>query len=268
MTELNFDEVSFEGSGCLLLFQLGVAKYIQDNFNIKNTKFTGYSGGALVSYLLACNINAFDIYNKIFNMDYNIFNYKAFDDIISNVSSISQDKIIDINNRLTIICFNNKTLNYKYFRNFKSKKDIFNILSATCHLPLVRGILPYNYKKNYLYDPFLMKKHPQTTKNCLKVFVNYDCNKCKKNYIKPATKFPLYWAFNPPKEILNLLFKHGYYQCKKFFTNEENDINKEIIFKLKHFSNKYKNKQDKILYFSKIIISIFIFIIIYLIFLK
>jgi hypothetical protein len=49
--------VCFQGSGCALVYQLGVARYLAAHFELGNARIIGVSGGALVAACLAARID-------------------------------------------------------------------------------------------------------------------------------------------------------------------------------------------------------------------
>ena len=48
--------VCFRGSGLLLIYHIGVAQYLQDTFDLTNTRISGTSGGAVVAGMLAADV--------------------------------------------------------------------------------------------------------------------------------------------------------------------------------------------------------------------
>ena len=49
--------VCFQGSGCVIVYHIGVARYMQEHFDLSNTIFLAASGGSIVAAMLALGIS-------------------------------------------------------------------------------------------------------------------------------------------------------------------------------------------------------------------
>lgn len=58
-------EIAFSGSGGMFTYQMGVAAYIQDHFDISACRFSGCSGGSWAATLLAAETNVHDAWQVI-----------------------------------------------------------------------------------------------------------------------------------------------------------------------------------------------------------
>jgi hypothetical protein len=239
--KLPFSEISFHSSGWMKIFEYGVTKYIQENYDTSCSEIIGTSAGALVACTLCCDIPIDVIYDEIIatrNRSSNpFFMCKNAKRCIQKF--LPKNCIELINNRLTIICsgFTKKGLVRKEYRHFKTYTDVLLYLNATVHLPFLDGILPEG--EDLLYDGMMTDSHPQTHESCLKITWDKTCY-CgctkTKNSIFPDIQIPDQWLFLPPNEYtLSLLYQHGYYCAKRYFlknTIEDDDLNKEIVLSL------------------------------------
>ena len=56
MTRLTRPSISFQGSGCVIVYHIGVARYLQENFDLSNVTFLAASGGSIVAAMLALGL--------------------------------------------------------------------------------------------------------------------------------------------------------------------------------------------------------------------
>jgi hypothetical protein len=229
-----FSELSFHSSGWMNCFQYGVSKYIQDNYDISECKMIGTSAGALVACTLCCDIPIEKIYNeinkfrKISGNPFFMCHYAK-----QSIHTFLPDNCIElINDRLTIVCSGLEKNGFvpKKYNHFTTKQGISQYLNATIHIPVIDGILPDMVGGDLLYDGVFVDSHPQLSgsisSSCLKITWDKTCYcGCTKtqNTIFPEMEFPFYWIGLPPDDrCLSLLYYHGYY-CAKTFFSKKND---------------------------------------------
>ncbi len=51
-----YKEISFRASGWMVVFYLGIVKYMKEKYKIKNLQLTGSSGGAVAACALLCDV--------------------------------------------------------------------------------------------------------------------------------------------------------------------------------------------------------------------
>jgi hypothetical protein len=244
-----YQEISFRASGWMMVFYLGIIKYIQENYKIKNLKLSGSSGGAVSSFMLLCkNI---DIDNSVIELERTNYNTNIFN-LCDMVKKNINDHIDFVSNKLlknnqlniTCSCIQNGSINTIIFNKFNNKNDILHYLKASVHIPIIGGLLPYTYDNFYLYDSILTSCHPHITNDCLKISWNKKCNcNCQKtlDVINPYVDIPSTWCIFPPNDCLYDIYIHGYYQAILFFENRHDDRNIEIIESLQKKINKNIN---------------------------
>lgn len=264
--KLPFSGISFSASGWMQIFQGGVAKYIQENYNLDDCKMVGTSGGALVACTLCCDLPMDLACNEILgvrkkNRHNNVF--LMCDHTKQVVKKLLPLNCIElIKNRLTIVCSKVENMNLvpAYASSFASYTEVLDYLCAAVHIPLFDGVLPQIMDNQHLYDGMMTDSHSDILfEPCLKVTWDTTCYcGCTKqdNTIFPEMKIPYLWCFFPPDErILELLYYHGYYSAQKFFkrlTSKEDmmlseNITREIKDELQRQNSNHAILQGSVL---------------------
>jgi len=234
-----FSEISFHSSGWMKIFEYGVSKYIQENYDTTDSEMIGTSAGALVACSLCCDIPIDIIYNEIIETRNKSSNpFSMCKNAKQSIKKFLPKNCVElIKNRLTIVCCKLTANGFvrKAYQNFKTYTEVVKYLNATVHLPILDGILP----EDGLYDGMFIDSHPQKQESCLKITWDKKCYcGCTKqnNSIFPDVQIPVHWLLIPPNEyILSLLYEHGYYCAKKYFlknSNEDDILNNQIILEL------------------------------------
>lgn len=251
-----FKEISFRASGWMIIFYLGVVKYIKEKYKIKNLQLTGSSGGAVAACALLCDVELEEVIEFLIenNPKTNIFGIcrlikGGIDKYV--ISHISNKKIN--RNTLNIACtvIEGNTYRTHFFNKFNSVNDICNYLKGSVHIPVIGGIIPYRYNNFNIYDSIITDSHPHITNDYLKVSWNKSCDcGCAKslNIIRPYNNIPLSWCMSPPTGIIHPLYMHGYYQAKLFFENIHDDNDVKIIEEIEDHLKNYNNKIERIKY--------------------
>jgi len=245
-----FTGISFHASGWMQIYQGGVAKYIQEKYNLDKCNMVGTSGGALIACTLCCNIPmdlAFDemIGVRKINKHNNVFQMCPHTkDVIKKMLPLNCIELIQ--DRLTIVCskidFTNVVPVHK--STFGTYTDVLNYLNATVHIPIFDGIFPQTTDNQLLYDGMLTDSHSGILDPCLKVTWDSKCYcgcTLDNNTIFPDIDIPLSWcAFPPDERILELLYYHGYYTAHKYFGGEHDELSEAIVSEL---NNELQRKQ-------------------------
>ena len=252
-TKLSCGELSFASSGWMQIFQCGVAKYIQENYEYEDCHMVGTSGGALIACALCCDISMDTIFGEMIKTR-KIYNNNIF--MMCDYTKINIKKMLPktcielINNRLTIVCSKFKDFSFTpmYKNAFATYEDVVKYLYATIHIPIMDGCLPHEVDGQLLYDGLLTDSHPQISADCIHVNWDRTCN--KKQNIIPEIAIPVHWCIFPPDErILHLLYCHGYYQAQIFFQKKDSpeNVNAEnILSELKEEMIRDKRTQELI----------------------
>jgi hypothetical protein len=251
-----YKEISFRASGWMLVFYLGVVKYIKEKYKIKNLQLTGSSGGAVAACTLLCDVDIDEVIDYLVtsSIHTNMFSVcnltkGGIDNYI--IKGLSNKKIN--RNTLNIACtiFEGKNYRTHLFNKFDSVKDVCEYLKGSVHVPLFAGIMPHKYKNHIMYDSIITDSHPHITNDCLKISWNKSCEcGCEKtlNVIRPYVDMPLPWCMSPPTKVLHNLYLHGYCQAKLFFENVHDDEDVNIIQKIDMELKEYNKNVNMIKY--------------------
>ena len=74
----NVKGIIFGPTGVNFSYQLGITKYIQENFYLNNLKFCGISGGCQSAFLLSNNFETDYIFREFVLKQFNINNKKMY----------------------------------------------------------------------------------------------------------------------------------------------------------------------------------------------
>lgn len=246
---MNTTEFSFNSSGWLQVFQVGVVYFFQHHVKLNTISAVGSSGGATTAAIMVFDIPADIAAEKICSKESLV--KKDFKSIVKIVHKSIHEMIpmnaIDFlkNNCLGIVCSeikNYRNFSETEFKKFTTREDIVELLCATCHIPSFNGYLPYRYNGKYLYDGVFTSPHPKKGNKVIYISCTLNCRcGCENNYftISPSVEFPLRWCILPQdKKILRLIFYHGYCQSYRKF---KEDPNFKKLFK---FKNNIVNKKN------------------------
>ena len=154
--------ISFGPTGANFSYQLGIAKYIQNNFNIENFKYACVSGGIqsaiCLSYQMDIDLFFKEFTLKTFNMKNNY--YEIFD-ISRKYAKLNLENKNCLNKVKT--CKNlyiGLTGIYPYFysesiNSYKNFDDLFDCILATQCIPFAFGYSHYNFRKKMYIDGYL-----------------------------------------------------------------------------------------------------------------
>jgi len=234
-------EFSFNASGWNQIFQMGVVYFFQRHIELKSEQFAavGTSAGATTAAILAMGVPA-DVtgekacvqevlIKKDFKSMVQVMQKAVRDMTPENAAEyLKSDCFGIVCSELTNCC----KLSTIEFREFKDRKDVVELLCATCHIPIFSGYWPYWYDGKYLYDGLFTTTHPREpgsieNNDKTMIYISWTprcvcgCTKPPNNTltIAPSVEMPLRWCMLPQnKENLRLIFYHGYCQAyRKFF---------------------------------------------------
>ena len=206
-------QVIFSGCGGMIAYYFGVAKYLQENYDLDNIIFGGVSGGSIISTFLSLNHDIEEIYlssskymcceldkcktGALFNTINIIKSYltKYFGE---NCDCCIYDKLKD--NLFISVSFlypKQNTIIHKWHNN----NDLINCILSSCGLPLLDKCIVRSYRNSYCIDGALFNNNPRLYSEL------------------PILKIspykwripPLNWyLFSSKLEHNNMLFKLGY----------------------------------------------------------
>ncbi len=222
--DLEYNEIVIQPSGWMVVYQLGIAKYIKDNYNINKIKLiTASSAGSTVACSLLCDTEIDELYEFIRSKYENYMDIFKMPDILKEgLEKHLPNNCVDlIDDKLVISCCNVKDLNINdKISDFKNKEELIDLIMGASHIPLLSGIMPYKYKDKYMYDGNLFNSFISNKENELKILISgYKDD----NTINPGFEIPLYWFIYPPNGTLKLMYKHGYNRAEEFFNKNSYD---------------------------------------------
>ena len=150
--------IKFCPSGFLIYYQLGVADYLFENFDLKNIDFYGGSSGSLVSLILALNMSPKYILNNhipnILNKinKYWLGNFYITEFVKEELNMILKDKELNLNNKLNISITKLPFLKNKIVNNFENKEELIDCIVGSCTIPFLFSKYPKKYKNNLIVD--------------------------------------------------------------------------------------------------------------------
>jgi len=163
--------ISFYGSGGLLFYYVGVAQYIQENYDLKDIQYKCVSGGCLSAVLLSTGLNISELWENCIipwitsiNTDNGICNFLSENSMklllekiheFLHLRTINENDIMNtINTRLSIrvtkiTLFGTEQM---YINNWDSLKDLLECAVCSCWIPGVFGDLVKHYKGEIYID--------------------------------------------------------------------------------------------------------------------
>ena len=165
-------QVVFTGCGGMIAYYFGIAKYLQENYDLDNIIFGGVSGGAIVSTFLSLNHDLEKIYlsaSEYLCSELNKSNTGALFNTIDIIKSYltnyfdvncDSDIYTKLNNNLFIsVSFvypKQNTIIYKW----DSNHDLINCITTSSSLPLLDYCLLTSYRNSYCLDGALFNNNP------------------------------------------------------------------------------------------------------------
>tara|TARA_Y100000389_G_scaffold17613_1_gene15377 strand:- start:10493 stop:11200 length:708 start_codon:yes stop_codon:yes gene_type:complete len=159
--------IKFYGSGGLLYYYMGIAEFIQKNYNLDNLEFCGVSGGSIPAFLLSTKVNIRYIWdNSIIPWIHNdisdnspiffsIFKPESLHLLLSYLNNIiTHEHLIHINNSLSIKMTRITLFGYNqiYINNWESIQDVIECIVASCWIPVIFGNMSRQYRGEHYID--------------------------------------------------------------------------------------------------------------------
>ena len=140
--------VCFQGSGCVIIYHIGVGRYIQEHFNLDNVTFLAASGGSIVAAMLALGLDM----ETAFSENCRLANYsrqwpfgpfgrilddvaEAFDDLMAGMTD-AQIREITSGGRLVLSLTHMCTMAPRLMYHYLSKKTLRDSVWCSMNLPL------------------------------------------------------------------------------------------------------------------------------------
>lgn len=223
----------FDSSGWLYLYHFGVAKYLQQHCDLSSPdiKYFGSSAGSLVAAVLLLGIDIDEVVEQVLShiecCQANPFHMiKAVEDTIEALTP--DDAHLQCSNRLFISLTNLSWRNASAWV-FTSRTHLLQCLRASCHIPLIGGILPYHIQSHlddeevgqvsgYFYDGGFSERVPDPEVLLPGLpSVRVSARGLLEADIRNDMELPWSWAVLPPdKPALMHLFHLGYQHAHDF----------------------------------------------------
>jgi len=162
--------INFGGACGHYSYLLGIAKILQDNFNLneENIKFSGISSGCFPALCLCLNIDIDDMYNNVNIKTLNTiqqYNSKAFfnfsptlkDNTLFYINNIGLDLYKNANNKLLCTLTHVPTFKSNYYYDYNSNEDLIDCIMASGHFPIYSSKLFYTFRNKYYIDGVISK---------------------------------------------------------------------------------------------------------------
>lgn len=154
--------ISWCGGGIYFFWELGVARFILENYSLKNVTLNGASAGALIAVLLACQVSpkeavraAHRLANEAGVFDRPLGLAGVWGELIRNWlrELLPLDAAERCQGRVRIVVTESPTLRLRYLDDFESKEDLIDCLMASVHIPFfLDGRAAFSYKGRQYID--------------------------------------------------------------------------------------------------------------------
>lgn len=150
------------GGGVFFFWEVGVLKYLQENFRLKETDIIGVSAGALCAVLVACNVNLDRAVRKAYDIsiEADIWNRSGglagiWGPLVKQwlEELLPEDAHEMCSSRVKVIATKFPRMKLEYLDNFESREDLINACMASVHIPFfLDGNGTYSYKGGQFID--------------------------------------------------------------------------------------------------------------------
>ena len=202
----------FSSSGWAFIYYLGIAKFLQDNFDLSETKFLGVSGGCIPCLLLCLNYNIDSFFSKIKPiaefcnngiMTPTLYCEQVINEVLylmpKNLCNIIKNKVYFSATKLP--WFENELIN-----EFNDIHEVKQAMICSCYSPIFFPNMIASYRDNYYMDGMASNDSPQIDENTVQIsaFFNKD--------IKNDNRYLMMTSCYYPGNIENIqkMFNQGY----------------------------------------------------------
>lgn len=231
--------ICFSGCGWAFIYYLGIAKFIQETFNLEETVFLGVSGGCIPSIFLAMGYNIDDLFHTILplaqycNSGYfntSFYSEKLIDEILYKLPNNICDLIKD---RVKFSVSKLPWLSNELLENFDNKNELKEAVICSCYSPIFFPNRIAKYRDNYYIDGMISNDSPKLDKNTILISAFFNKDFCNSN------TFKLFSSFYYPGDFDNL---HEIYSLGQADAIKNINLFLERNFKFKNnIENKYRN---------------------------
>ncbi len=262
-------EIIFGIGGGIVSYQLGICKFLVENFDnnyLKDNFFFGGASAGSISSLILCavlhDIDSIDIWfnNLILKLILKVSKEKTgalfkLNNLIPDIIKEGYHKIIKnsknnlfLNDKYHVVVSEFPVLNKKLLYNFKSSQQLIDALSASCNAPLLNKNLFINFNSSYCTDGIFCNKIPSRFNDSQKIYFsifNQNEDNCKTINIFNWGSLNLsdLWLWGNI-DLAKKLYFNGYQDCFKNYEILKSNILLENS-KLNLFYSKLFNSFNK-----------------------
>lgn len=211
--------IHFGGCGGSYSYLLGIASYLQKNYDLSNVVFSGISAGNLMGLLCILNIDIDKVFYNInipFLLKLQNYKLKAFYNFIPEFKKIllkilNKDKnnYKKVSGRLYINITHFPSFKNEIISEFYSNEDLVDCILASCHIPFYNNTLFYKFRNYYYLDGYISSD--DSFKSC---FLGLNYMTIKFN-IYMFRQLDNYFLLISTCEILSdKLYKQGYFDIQ------------------------------------------------------
>lgn len=228
---------SFDSSGWLYVYHFGVAQYLQDcvlpRIPTSRVGFSGSSGGALTAATLCLGLDVKNTVDFVVSCQPRCARNPLQMLVCAEEALVRfrfKGMVERLNGRLSVLLTRVRlkppfVLGEAVSR-FRSEDDAIALLRATCHVPLVGGVLPYPARGNHYYDGFFWPSVfvPWRHFGSRDWVVKTSSFGAPGAQITPRVPVPPWWSIlPPPPEVLYGMYESGYADAADFFKDFANE---------------------------------------------
>jgi len=223
---------SFDSSGWLCFYHLGVAMYIKEvllpKMRVGSVAFSGASGGACVAAALCSNVDMVQLKNHIRDGRNRVIPrlWEALKLAEETMQKFLPENCADLaSNNFRVICTKVSLcppfVMGEVVDNFHDKHHMTSMIRASSHVPILAGLMPYFYNDNYYLDGFWWASEhfiPWRSFRPDDFVIRVSVLGTPNSLISPNLWLPPWWGLIPPAaEVLDGLCVCGFEDAENFF---------------------------------------------------
>ena len=144
------------GGGVFFFWEVGVLKYLEENFRIKETNLVGVSAGALCAVLVACNVNLDRAVRKAYDISVEADIWNRSGGLAGIWGGLVRQWLEELlpedahemcSGRVKVIATKVPRMRLQYLDTFDSRDDLISACMASVHIPFFldgNGTYKYN----------------------------------------------------------------------------------------------------------------------------
>lgn len=155
--------ISISPAGYKIFYELGICKYIKENYNLCDYSFTGASAGSFVGLVFCCKKDFSEIQRKV--LDNSIMETKSIRELANRVkgkilTSFTADDFELNKLHIGTTTVGNFKIKTNIYSDFIDLEDAVDCCLASSHIPLITGGIASVYYRNVLTFDGGFSKYP------------------------------------------------------------------------------------------------------------